>query len=350
MMGIVAQKDVTSGCHTDNVNQYVVLVVLKMGLDATVLYMCCRKRYTSFLNMCSLSMVLADFVMVLAFSIVLFLGPDRYLMSLCFVLGHASAMYKALPLPMICMVLSDYCLEATRLGKQSARLKILRHTASILLVWILAVIYSFGSVKSDLIKMDFLEGLSALVCEVQESTLISYFTLGLFLAVICSMLPFWSMIPQWVREADRLSVGREKRENQRDLWSTPTNCKCMETKGIEEKPMEETIYSPPLWFSIILGFSLFWMPYLTVSVVGILMDFGVPAYITVNLLWLECTNSFLTGVMFWAKSNTEGPYRLPENVCDWPIYWHLSKGSQQQMFSPAVFDPSNEKRHILLCV
>lgn len=350
MLGVLAQKDETSGSHTDNINKYLVLVVLKLGLDATVLCMCCRKWYTSFLSMCSLYMVLADFVMVLFFSSVLFLGPERYLGSLCLILAHASTTYEALPLPILFLGLLDYGLDsATCLGKQSTVSKFLRHTALALLVWILAVIYSIGSVKSDLIFMDLPDGLSALVCEVQESTLISYFTVGLFLAVMCTMLPFWSMIPQWVREADRISIARAESENRSDLLFTPTNC--METKGIEEKPLEETVYPrPPLWFSIILGFSLFWMPYLTVSVVCILLGFGVPAYITVNLLWLECTVSLLMGVVFWANSGTQGPYRLPENVCMWPIYWHLSKGTQKQPFPLAVINPPHEKRHTLLCV
>uniref|UniRef100_A0A8C2WLC1 Uncharacterized protein n=1 Tax=Cyclopterus lumpus TaxID=8103 RepID=A0A8C2WLC1_CYCLU len=326
-----SQKDETSGCHTDNVNEYLVLVVLKLGLDVTVLYMCCRKWYTSFLNMCSLYMVLADFVMVLFFSSVLFLEPERYLGSLCFILAHASTTYEALPLPMMCLGLLDYCLEGTCLGKQSNYSKFLRHTALALLVWILALIYSIGSVKANLIEMDLPDGLSALVCKVPESTLISYFTVGLFLAVVCTMLPFWSTIPQWVREADRIYARMEEPENHSDLLSNPTNC--METNGIEEKSLEEIVCP------------LFWMPYLTVSVVCIVLGFGVPAYITVNLLWLECTVSLLMGVVFWAYSDTQEPYRLPDNICMWPIYWHLSKGTGQQ-----PFNPSHEKKHTLLCV
>ncbi|XP_068589748.1 probable G-protein coupled receptor 160 [Cebidichthys violaceus] len=349
MLGIVAQTDVVSGCHTDNAGIYLVIMLFKMGLDATVFFSG-RKLYTSFLGMCSLSIILADSVMVLLFSSLLFLGPERCLVSLCFILANASATYEALPPPLMCLGLLDWCLEGTYLGKQSTFSKFLRHTALTLLVWILAVIYSIGSVKSDLMELDYKEGLLVVLCEVRETILINYFILGLLSAVGCTMLPFCSMIPKWVGEADRISEAREERENQSsDLLFTSTNC--METKGIEENPPEQTVYPrPPLWFSLILGFSLTWMLYLTMSVVCMSLSFGVPAYITVNLLWLECTNSFLTGVMFWANSNKQGPYSLPENACPWPIYWHLSKGRQQQPFPAAVSNPSKEKRHTLLYV
>ncbi|XP_031701011.1 probable G-protein coupled receptor 160 [Anarrhichthys ocellatus] len=348
MLDIVAQTDV-SGRHTDNTDEYLGIMLIKVVLDIVVLSFSGRKLSTSFLSMCSLSIVLADSVMVLLFSSLLFLGPERYLMSLCFILANASAIYEALPLPLICLGLLDCCLEGTYLGKQSAFSKFLRHTALTLLVWILAVIW-FGSVKLDSMKLDYQERLSVLVCEVRESTLINYFILGLFSAVGCTMLPFYSMIPKWVGEANRISEAREEPENQSsDLLFTSTDC--TETKGIEENPPEETVYPrPPLWFSLILGFSLTWMPYLVMSVVCMLLSFGVPAYITVNLLWVECTNSFLTGVMFWANSNKQGPYSLPENVCPWPIYWHLSRGTRQQPFPAAVSNPSKEKSHTLLYV
>ncbi|XP_075950358.1 putative G-protein coupled receptor 160 [Anarhichas minor] len=350
MLDIVTQTDVVSGCHTDNTDRYLGIMLIKVVLDIVVLFFSSRKLSTSFLSMCSLSIALADSVMVLLFSSLLFLGPERYFVSLCFILANASAIYEALPLPLMCLGLLDCCLEGTYLGKQSTFSKFLRHTALTLLVWILAVIYSFGSVESDLMKLDYRERPSVVVCEVRESTLINYFILGLFSAVGCTKLPFCSMTPKWVGEANRISEAREEPENQSsDLLFTSTDC--TETKGIEENPPEETVNPrPPLWFSLILGFSLTWMLYLVMSVVCILLSFGVPAYITVNLLWVECTNSFLTGVMFWANSNKQGPYSLPENVCPWPIYWHLSKGTRQQPFPAAVSNLSKEKSHTLLYV
>lgn len=350
MLGIIEQWDVASGCHTANTDKYLFLMLFKLGVDVLVLYLCCRKLYTSFLSMCSLSIIVADLVIVLFVASVWFFGPDMYLVSLCFILANASTIYGALPLPMMCLGLLDYCLEDTYLCNQKALYKYLRNSVLTLLVWMLAIIHSTGSTNFDLMELEYETGIKALVCEVKESTLITYFILVLFTAVICTMLPYWSMIPQWVKEAERLADTREERENQSSDLFTSTNC--TDTKNTEENYLEETVQPcPPLWLSLTLGFGMFWMPYLAVSVVCMILGFGVPAYITVNLLWLECTNSFLMGVVFWVNSKTQGPYtQLPENVCLWHVYWHLSNGTQQQQLPIAVFNPSKGKRNSLLYV
>ncbi|XP_050927109.1 probable G-protein coupled receptor 160 [Lates calcarifer] len=350
MLAIVEQWVESSGCHTDNTEKYLFLMVFKLGLDAAIFYLCCWKLRTSFLNMCSLSIILADLVMVSCTAAVWFLGGERSPVSSCFILAHSSAIFGALPLPMICLGLFDYCIEDTCIGNKSALCKFLRNVVLTLLVWTQAVIYSFVSVKAEVTVLDYARGIKAAVCVVEESSLIIYFILGLFTTVIFAMLPFWSRIPQWVREADRLSELREERENQRsDLF---TSCPPTETKNSKERYPEETIESrPPLWFSLTLGFTIFWMPYLAVSVACLVFGYGVPAYITVNLLWLECTNSLLVGVVFWIKGRSLGPYsHLPENVCLWRIYWYLSKGTQQQQLPVAVFNPSKDKRNTLLYV
>ena len=146
---------------------------------------------------------------------------------------------------------------------------------------------------------------------------------------------------------------REKQGNQRsDLFTSPSST---EEKGGEDIYLEETIQSkPPLWFSLTLAFTIFWIPYVAVSVACLVFGYGVPAYISVNLLWLECTNSLLMGVVFWVNSKSLGPYsHLPGNVCLWHVYWHLSKGTwrrQQQQLPIVVYNPSKEMRNTLHCV
>ncbi|XP_040916542.1 probable G-protein coupled receptor 160 [Toxotes jaculatrix] len=350
MLAIIKEWKERSGIHTDNTEMYLLLMLFKLGLDAVVFYLCCRKLHTSFLSMCSRSIILADLVMVFCMSTVWLLGAERSLVSPCFLLAHTSATFAALPLPMTCLGLLDYCIEDTCIGNQSALCKFLRNLVLTLLLWIVAVIYSFGTMNAKLIELDYETGVKAVVCEVEGSMLVTYFTLGLFTIVLFAMLPFWSRILQWVKEADRISELREEQENQRSdfFTSTPST----ETKRCQEKYLEETIYPrPPLWFSLTLGFTMFWMPYLAISVMCLVFGYGVPAYITVNLLWLECTNSLLVGVVFWVKSKSQGPYsHLPENVCLWNVYWHLSKGTWQQQRPTAVFNPSKAKRNTLLYV
>lgn len=342
MLAILEQWNQASGSHTDNTEKYLLLLLLKCGMDTAVFYLCCRKQYKFLLYMCSLSIILIDLVMVFLMATVWFLGAERSFVSPCFFLANASATYAALPVPMMSLGLLDYCFEDTCVNNHRTFCKILRNVVLTLLVWMLALIYSFNTAKAEPMKLYDETGITALVCQVEESTLINYFILGLFSALLFTIPPFWSRIPRWVREADRLSDAREEYERKKsDLFtSTP----CMETKDSEENYLDETIgQRPPLWFSLTLAFGIFWMPYLAVSVACLV--FGVPAYISVNLLWLECTNSLLIGLVFWIKSKTRGPYsHLPENVCLWNVYWHLSKGMQEKQLPVAVFNPSKGKR------
>lgn len=343
MMAIIKQWHEGSTCQTINTDKYLFLIFLKLGLDSAGFYLCCRKSHASFLSICSVSIILADAVMALCETTLWFLGAETSLVSLCFLLANASAIYGALPLPIMCLGLLDYCLEN---GNQSTIRKLLRNVVLTLLVWIQAFIYAFSSVKSELIELDYVTGIKALVCALKESKLINYFVLVLFCTVTFLLLPYWSRILPWLKEADRLHELREEQENLTSDFLFTANPHG-ETKSEKDTYLYQTISPrPPLWLSLTLGFSVFWMPYLTVTVACLLCGFGVPAYITVNLLWLECTNSLMVGVMFWIKSNTLGPYsNLPDDVCSWNVYWHLSKETQQQLQPVAISNPAKEKRN-----
>ncbi|XP_068198828.1 probable G-protein coupled receptor 160 [Antennarius striatus] len=349
MQAIISQWSEELGCQS-NLDKYVFLMLSKFGLDAAVFYFCCRKLYTSFLNVCSLSIVVANLVMVSLLTAVWFLGPEKSPVTLCFLMVNASATYGALPLPMMSLGLMDYCLDDIYFCNQRTFYKYLRNTVFVLLCWILAVVYSLSTVKAELMELDNMSWRKALVCDVEESVLISYFTLVLFIAVLCATVPFWPNIPLWLKEADRIAVLREEQDPQKsDLFYISVNLTKTE---VSDNSQEETVWPhPPLWLALTLGFSLFWMPYLTMSVAYMVLDFRVPAYISVNIMWLECTNSLLIGIMFWRKSNTSGPYsHLPENVCLWIVYWYLSKGMQHHQLPVAVFNPSKGKKNNLLWV
>ncbi|KAF0036455.1 hypothetical protein F2P81_011767 [Scophthalmus maximus] len=349
MLAVLEQSEEGSGGHTDNTGKYLFLMLFKLGMDAAVFHLCCQKLNTSFLNTFSVSIVFADLAMTLCMAAVWLLGAERSPVSPCFSLAHISATFGALPLPVMCLGTLDYYIEDTCTGRSAFR-KHLRNVVLTLLVWILAVIHSFCSVKAELMELVYETGKDVLMCEVEESKLVNFFIFGLFTAVILTMLPFWSSIPRWMKEADRLSESREIQNKQMsDLF---TSSPSTEKKGSKEDYLEETILTrPPLWFSLTLGFTVFWTPYLTVSVACLLFGFGVPAYIAVNLLWFECTNSLLMGVVFWVKSKLQGPYsHLPENVCLWHVFWHLSKGTWQQHLPTAVFDPSMGERNTLYYV
>uniref|UniRef100_A0A3Q3WW44 Uncharacterized protein n=1 Tax=Mola mola TaxID=94237 RepID=A0A3Q3WW44_MOLML len=309
MLAIIEECEVESDCQTDNTEKYVMLMLFKLGLDAGAFYLCCQKLYDSIFSMCSLSIVLADLGLTFSLVAVWLLGADGSHATLCFLLTNASAVYGTLPLPMIFLGLLDCYLHTYPCG-DSAYCKYLRNAVLVLLAWMLAVIYSISSVEVELTELDYMTWMKVVVCKVEESRLIAYFSLVLFIATTCAMLPFLSSIPQWLKE----SISPQ----------------------------------PPLWFSLTLGFGMFWMPYLIISVTCLLLNFGAPSYIAFNVLWLECTNCLLMGLLFWTKSNKQGTYcSLPKNMCLWHMYWKLSKGKGQHQFPIAVLDPSKTKRNTL---
>ncbi|XP_047465735.1 probable G-protein coupled receptor 160 [Mugil cephalus] len=330
-------------CHTDNKHKYFLLLLFKLGLDLAVFRLCSRKWYAYFLGMCSFSIILVDLALTVLMATVWFLGAGGSFLSACFLLSNASVTYGALPLPMLALGLLDYTLQ----GTCRTWCRALRNAAMTLLMWFVAVTYSLLSVTAELRELEYETGKKALVCETQQSKLITYFVVIVSTAVVFAFFPFLASVPRWIREADRLCKSREEKEDKgSDLFFTGDSCKV--TTSFEEDYQEPR---PPLWFSLTLGFATFWMPFLFVSVTCLALGFEVPAYISVNLLWLECANSLLVGGLFWGQSKTQGPYNnLPENVCLWPVYWHLTNGTRNHPLPVAVSNPSNsskEKKNLL---
>ncbi|XP_029362943.1 probable G-protein coupled receptor 160 [Echeneis naucrates] len=343
MLAIMHQWTEGSDWNVDYIGKHLGLLLSKMGLDMMIFPLCYRKLQNSFLSMCSVSIILADMLLAFCMAAVWFLGTERFPMSPCFLLAHASGALKVLQLPFLCLGLLDYCLEDTSFGKRTGFCKSLRNMFLTILIWVLAVVYSVFSVKGELIQLDYMTGSKTAMCIVEELTVIPYFQLVLLTTVIFSMLPFWSSIPKWVKEAERLSELREKQETKRgDLLISKS---FLETECLEDI----TWARPPLWFSLTLAFAVTWMPYLAVSVACLVLGFTVPTYISVNLLWLESTNSLLMGLVFWVKSKSLGPHsHLPENVCSWKIYWHLSKEVRE--LCVGVLNPSTTKSNNLFYV
>ncbi|XP_061908247.1 uncharacterized protein si:dkeyp-100a1.6 [Entelurus aequoreus] len=323
MMAVLEDWDENTGCHRDHMKMYTLIVLSKFGLDVLALWLYSHKRLrTSLLGMFSLTVVLADLVMVSCTVPLWLLGPDK--ISACYLLAFASVTYGTLPLPMAGLCLLEYFFKDT----WRTSYKVFKNMTVTLLLWIFAVVYSYSAVNVELMELRLMSGKKVLVCEVQDTTLVAYCLFGLLGIVSCSMLPFCHRIPQWIREADRLCDAREAQENQlSDLFISTHG---LQTTVSDEFHLKETTTpKPPLWFSLTLGFAMFWMPYLITSSASLVFGFWIPAYVAVNLLWLECTNSVIVGLMFWAKSRMQGPYaKVPENVFSLEVYWHLSNGKQ----------------------
>lgn len=346
---MVEQWEEGASGHTGNTDKYFLLMLFKLGLDMAMFYMYCRKPFASPLSLCSLSIVLADLATVSTLGALWFRGPIATPASLCSVLAIASMTYDALPLPMAVLALLDYGLRDTCCYKHNNSWKKPRDVLQTLLVWTTALLYTFCFTKVEMVELDVTPKTKALACEVKESNAVACFIFISFTAVLCATLPYLSSISQWLEEADKLSKRREEKDNQTSDFLI-VSFKHREETELRQEALEKP-KQPPLWLSLTLGFASFWMPYISTSAVCWLCGFRVPAYVAVNVLWVECTNSLLMGVVFWANSDLKGPYcNLPENVCSWHVYWQLSKGTGHQQLPIPVFNPSKAERQTLFCV
>lgn len=339
MLAVLDQAEAASGLRIDNTDKFLQLMLFKLLLDAAAFYLCSQKSYAYVFTACSLSIVVADVVLTCALVGVWLVGAQGAPVALCLLLAKASATYGALPLPMMLLGLLDYCLHDSYL---CTSYRYLRNAVLVSLGWLLALIHAHRSVRAEARDLSW-----ALVCEVDESVPVSFFGLTVLAALLCVMLPFLPRVPRWLREADRLSQVREEQKSHSSDLFIATGGEKQGQQDVGTRSWER----PPLWASLALGFGTFWTPYLTLSAVCLLLDLGVPAYVTVNVLWLECANSFLMGLVFWTRSSREGPYsQLPDNVCLWNLYWHLSNGTRDQGLPIAVFNPSKVKRSSLFLV
>lgn len=342
MLALIEQWEVESDCQRDYTEKYVMLMFYKLLLDAGAFYLCCQKLSDTIFSIFSLSIVFADLALMFSLVSVWLLEADSSHATLCFLLTNASAVYGTLPLPMIFLGLLDHYIHNLYPCGEGA-FRYLRNASLVLLTWVLAIIYSISSVKVELKELDYRIWMKVLVCEVEESSLIAYFSLALCIATSCAMLPFLSSFPQRLKEPHR-SYDREGPENQKsDMFISTT-----ELQPREEHQEESTSTRTRVWFNLTLGFSIFWTPYLIIAVTFLLLNFGAPTYIAINILWWECINCLTLGMLFWTKNNQQGPCcSLPENMCLWHMYWKLSKRKGERNFLIAVLDPSKTKRHTL---
>ena len=328
----------------DNTQQYLFIMLFKVGLETLVLTLFRRNLYTFFMNVFSYSLVLVDVALFLAITMVWFLGPGQSPVSVCFVLAHGSDMYAAVPLPVLILGLLNYLFE---LGNRTCHGSLhsgLQNVFLTLVVWAMACLWSFHSTNIDMIEIEYKAGKYARVCKMQDSTLMSFFFVGISMAICFVLLPFYSKLPMWLREANRANSSATLKS---DLYFSKTLFNGQKSDEKHTLVVETGQEVPPLYVSLMLCFTVTWIPFIVISCLCTVMELVVPSYITVNMLWVECANSLLMGIVFWLKSDNLGPYMdLSDDFNQWKIYWNLSRGPKpaayQDELSNAVFSLSGD--------
>ncbi|KAK6307916.1 uncharacterized protein LOC121538221 [Coregonus clupeaformis] len=357
MLAIIESWEEEGSCLEDNTRQFLFILLLKVGMDCLVLSICLCRLHTSFMGVFGLSVFLVDVALACAVVAVWLLGPAHSPVSMCFLLAQASAVFNALPLPVLGLGLLDYATESHYDSCHATPGRALCNCTLTLLVWVLAGVCACWSTFTNLIEVEYEGGKHALGCVVQESVFVVHFSVGISVAVCCVLLLHYKQLSSWLKEANKLSEQRDDVNPtlHRDLSFRYAKLGQAGADKDEEKAlaMETEWQRHPLYLSLTLGFSTTWASYLVMCVACELLGLAVPAYIAINLLWLECANSLLVGLVFWLKSDWLGPYsNLPDDICQWQVYWHLSRGPvrDSEKLPKTVFSLSGKDRNPLLYV
>ncbi|XP_018949173.1 probable G-protein coupled receptor 160 [Cyprinus carpio] len=313
MMAVIWSPGINENFLHDETLQYLLILCSKVALNTFVLTFWRHSILKSLLGLCSVSMYVADLLLVSAVtSAWLFKEHLPTSTSMCFILAHGSTVYALLPLPILIAGAFDYASYPYLNVNSSSQRRAVSYCIVVVLMWTLACGYTYNYTDTQPMEI-YKDNMRVLVCRVHGSSVVFQFSMHLSIAVVLILLIYFKKMIGWIRRANKLA---EKDQN--FLYSQVGGCGNSE---IQES-------SPPLFVSLTLGFALNWMPYLLMCLVCALVGFVVPAYASVNLLWMACANSVLAGIAFWFRSDGSGPLgKFPDDTCLWNIYWHLSKGN-----------------------
>uniref|UniRef100_A0A672PD56 Si:dkeyp-100a1.6 n=1 Tax=Sinocyclocheilus grahami TaxID=75366 RepID=A0A672PD56_SINGR len=260
--------------------QYLLILCSKVALNTFVLSFWRHSILKSLVGLCSVSMYVADMLLVSAVTGAwLFREHLPTSTSMCFILAHGSTVYALLPLPILIAGALDYASYPHLDVSSSSRRRAVCYCTVVVLLWAFACCYTYNYTDTQPMEI-YKDNARVLVCRVHGSTVAFQFSMQISIAVGLILL------------------------------------------------------SPPLFVRLTLGFALNWIPYLLMCLVCAFLGFVVPAYASVNLLWMACANSVLVGIAFWFRSARTGPLRtFPDDTCLWNIYWHLSKGTTPTVYA-----------------
>uniref|UniRef100_A0A8C1ZCK5 Si:dkeyp-100a1.6 n=1 Tax=Cyprinus carpio TaxID=7962 RepID=A0A8C1ZCK5_CYPCA len=318
MMAIIWSPGVNENFPHDETLHYLLILCSKVALNTFVLSFWRHSIFKSLLGLCSVSMYVADVLLVSAVTGAwLFKEHLPTTTSMCFILAHGSAVYALLPLPILIAGALDYTSYPHLDVSSSSRRRSACYCTVVVLLWAFACCYTYNYTDTQPMEI-YKDNARLLVCRVHGSTVVFQFSMQISISVGLILLFYFKTTIGWIRKANKLKNTAFALEKDQLL---PYN-------QVGEGGNSETQSSPPLFVSLTLGFALNWIPYLLMCLVCAFLGFLVPAYASVNLLWMACANSVLVGIAFWFRSARTGPLRkFPDDTCLWNIYWHLGKGT-----------------------
>ncbi|KAL4646049.1 putative G-protein coupled receptor 160 isoform X1 [Arapaima gigas] len=317
MMGIMNTGVVDESYAVDNTFQYLLLLLLKVALNTFILGLCLQSLHSSFMGICSISFCVADTLLLCGISYLqLFQGDTGSAASACFLLGHASVVYSMLPFPVVLLGGLDYAQYFYTEHNLSPACRTAACSLLVSLLWVVACVRSYLLRDPKLVEVQYPLNRRDLLCPVEDSSVVVCFCTAI--AIGCIILFFFHEAPRWLRiilfsqwtKADPHSTVLTFDKVQYDS----------KDRSILFHGQEQDI---PLFFNLAVGFMQNWTPFIVINITCALLDYAMPAYITVNLLWLLCTNSLLIRLGFWASGRwPDHAINLLDSTSNFTLSWH----------------------------
>ncbi|XP_015192549.2 probable G-protein coupled receptor 160 [Lepisosteus oculatus] len=320
----------------DNTLQFVAVLLFKVALNALVTMSSFKSMRKSFMGFFCMSLFIADVALLCGLATVWLIGdfvdtPQ----SLCYILAHASTAYRQLPLPVLLLGTLDYARSLRSHPYPMSWRRAILYIAEMLLVWALAMCYAYRHTNATVLVGTFRQGQNALFCPVLDSKVIIYFCIGTTLGSCGITLYFWRQLPRVFRTFYSLDLFKEAPEDQlhSDLAFSYRKLSQEEEELVEDGKNhaqsvaeQKEMQGPPLLLSITFVFTINWIAFLMINIICTLLDFAIPSYMNVNLLWMLCANSFLIGVVSWVKRRHLGTLsNPPDDICNWSAFWRISR-------------------------
>ncbi|XP_056628707.1 probable G-protein coupled receptor 160 isoform X2 [Triplophysa dalaica] len=307
MMGLLSSSGFTGNSSHDETLQYLIILGSKVTLNTLVLLFWTSGLHRSLLGIFSISMYVAD-VMLASSVFYVWHFIESTSSSMCFILAHASTVYAILPLPILVAGALDYATYPVPVAGRSRQRRTVVYCITAALLWASACMCSYRYTDAHPIEIH--KDVKILACRVHGATVVSHFCAELSVVVGVVLLLHQKNLIGWIRRAHQ-------------MW----DCAVLEKGRLASYgPLVEGGDSPSLFVGLTLVFAVTWMPYLIISVAFDLVGLAVPAYASINLLWMACANSALAGTAIWCQSDRAGPFlNVPDDICLWDVYWHLSK-------------------------
>ncbi|MGH0167411.1 UNVERIFIED_CONTAM: hypothetical protein FKN15_052810 [Acipenser sinensis] len=254
-----------------------------------------------------------------------------------------------LPLPIVILGGIDHFVNLSRSGFPVSRSRVFLYSVEVLMVWALAIFDSMHTIVTEIQKMDLPNNQSAFICPIYSSNTVNLFCVSVLVFTCCLVALCWKQLLLFQRifqakDQDKKSQAEPLQSNLPFRYSKLSDQE-EDMEAILNQQQQPHSKIMMLLLSINMDFLMNWGVFLVGSTITIFCNLAAPSYISINLVWLFCANSFLVGLVYWIQADRVGPLNdFPDDICKWKFYWLINRQAStlQEKVSHSIYTLSDK--------